>query len=332
MTATPMPSPTAPSAIGLWRAAQWVGVAATAALLAGLFVQPDLALDILWNVLIPLVPASLLISPAIWRNVCPLATLNTVSNGIAGKRPLAAAMIPRVGLVGIVLLVLMVPARRFVFNTDGVVLALTIAAVAVLAVALGAMFDLKAGFCNAICPVLPVERLYGQHPLVQIGNPRCLPCTMCTSRGCIDLNPGKSIAQTLGAARRSRAWLTSGYGVFAAAFPGFVVGYYTTQDGPWAAAGSVYLHVALWALGSYLAAVILVWLFKASAARATVVLAAAAAGLYYWFAAQTITTAFAIEGAATVAIRAVALALVVVWLWRAVPHTTHADSKSAAHA
>jgi nitrite reductase (NADH) large subunit len=332
MTAAPMPSPTEAPAVGLWRAAQWIGVVATAVLLAGLFVQQDLALDILWNVLIPLVPASLLISPAIWRNVCPLATLNTLSNGMAGRRPLVAGIIPRVGMVGIVLLVLMVPARRFVFNTDGVALALTIAAVAVLAVALGALFDLKAGFCNAICPVLPVERLYGQHPIVRIGNPRCTPCTMCTPRGCIDLNPGKSIAQTLGAARRSRAWLASGYGLFAGAFPGFVVGYYTTQDGAWTTAGSVYLHVAVWMLGSYLATAILVWLLKASAARAMVVLAAAAAGLYYWFAADTITTAFAIEGAATVAIRVVALALVVVWLWRAVPQTTHGDTNSVAHA
>lgn len=332
MTAAPMPSPTVPPAVSLWRAAQWVGVVATAVLLAGLFVRPELALDILWNVLIPLVPASLLISPAVWRNVCPLATLNTLSNGILGKRPLVAQLIPRVGMVGIVLLVLMVPARRFVFNTDGAVLALTIAVVAVLAVALGAMFDLKAGFCNAICPVLPVERLYGQHPLVQIGNPRCMPCTMCTPRGCIDLSPAKSIAQTLGPARRSHAWLANGYGIFAAAFPGFVVGYYTTQDGPWTAAGSVYLHVAVWVLGSYLATVLLVWLLRASAARAMAVLAAAAAGLYYWFAAETVTTAFAIEGVATVAIRVAAFALVAVWLWRAVPQTAHTDSNAVVHA
>jgi hypothetical protein len=307
-----------------------VGVLATVILLAGLLAQPDLALDVLWNILIPLVPASLLVSPAIWRNVCPLATLNTLTNRSAVHRTLTEKVLPGAGMIGIVLFVVMVSARRFLFNADGVVLAVTIVAVALLALVLGGFFQLKAGFCNSICPVLPVERLYGQHPLIRVSNPRCLPCTMCTARGCIDLNPGKSIAQTLGSARRSNAWLTTGYGVFAAAFPGFVVGYYTTQDGSLASAGSVYLHIAVWLLGSYLAVAAVVWLFRLSAARAMVLVAAVAAGLYYWFAADTITTAFAIQGAATVAIRAAALALVVVWLWRAFPRANHTNTHPVA--
>ena len=38
---------------------------------------------------------------------------------------------------------------------------------------LGRRGERKAGFCNALCPILPVERLYGQAPLVAAGNPRC---------------------------------------------------------------------------------------------------------------------------------------------------------------
>ena len=70
------------------------------------------------------------------------------------------------------------------------------------------------------------------------------------------------------------------------------MGYYTTQDGPLGTAGAVYGHVAYWALGSYVATVALVRLFKAGASRAMVVLGGAASGLYDWFAAATITTAF----------------------------------------
>lgn len=326
------PSPATPAGLGLWRTAQLLGVVATAILLAGLVTQPDLALDILWNVLIPLVPASLLISPAIWRNVCPLATLNLLTNRSSVSRTLTSGLLPGAGAIGIVLLVVMVPARRFLFNTDGLALAITIAAVAVLAMVLGGFFQLKAGFCNAVCPVLPVERLYGQYPLMRVNNPRCVPCTMCTTKGCIDLNPSKSIAQTFGSARRSHAWLLSGFGVFAAAFPGFVVGYNTTQDGLLATAGSVYLHIGVWALASYLATVLLVWLFRVSAVRAMVVLAAAAAGLYYWFAADTVTTAFEIQGVPTTAIRVVMLTLVAVWLWRAVQRVTQTNSHPVAHA
>lgn len=319
--------------MGLWKTAQVVGVLATIALLVGLLIKPDPSLDVLWNMLIPLVPASLLISPAIWRNVCPLATLHMVSNRASVSRTLTSRLLPGAGLIGIILLVVMVPARRFLFNTDGTVLAFTIVAVAALAIVLGGLFQLKAGFCNAICPVLPVERLYGQHPLIKVDNPRCVPCTMCTARGCIDLGPTKSIAQTLGDARRSHAWLTSGFGMFAAGFPGFVVGYYTVQDGPLAIAGSVYLNIALWALASYLVTAILVWTFKASVSQAMVLLAATAAGLYYWYAAATVTTAFEMQGIATLSIRVVALTLVAIWLWRAArraaPNKSHPGAAKA---
>jgi nitrite reductase (NADH) large subunit len=309
--------PVSPSAT-LWTTAQWVGVLATLLLLAGLIARPDTALTVLWNVLIPLVPASLLISPALWRNTCPLATLSMAAN--RSDRTLSATMLRRAGLMGILLLALMVPARRFLFNTDGTALAITIAAVVVLAIILGTAFQLKAGFCNAVCPVLPVERLYGQHPLVRVGNPRCTPCTMCTATGCLDLNPRKSIARTVGDSYHSSAWLTGGYGTFAAAFPGFVIGYYTTQDGSWASAGSVYLNVAMWAAISYVTTLIVVSTMKANAARTMTVLAAAAIGLYYWYAAAAVTTALDIRGVTTLGIRIAAFGLIAFWLWRAWAH------------
>ncbi len=69
--------PTSP----VWGAVQTAGVLATVGLISGLIWKPEPALNMLWNVVIPLVPASLLISPMLWRNSCPLATLNHVSSG-----------------------------------------------------------------------------------------------------------------------------------------------------------------------------------------------------------------------------------------------------------
>ena len=46
-------------------------------------------------------------------------------------------------------------------------------------------------------------------------------------------------------------------------------------------------------------------------------LAAIAIGTYYWFAADTVTTAFDMQGIVTVVIRVAALALVLVWLRQA---------------
>ena len=155
----------------LWKVAQVVGLLVTVGLLAALLLEPEIALLVLWSAAIPLLPATFLINPGLWRNVCPLATLNMFSGDIVGHRRLTARLIPPAGLLGIVLLAVMVPARRFLFNANAVALASTIAAVALAALVLGIFFEGKAGFCNSICPVLPVERLYGQSPLMQVSNP-----------------------------------------------------------------------------------------------------------------------------------------------------------------
>lgn len=296
---------------------QVAGVLATLLLVVTLVLRPDSALLVLWNVLIPLVPASLLLSPLLWRNVCPLATFTTAANGAFGRRPLGNGESLAAGTLGMVLLGVLVPARRFLFNTDGVALAVTIGVIGLLALVLGAFYDLKAGFCNAICPVLPVERLYGQRPLLQVGNPRCRPCTLCTHAGCIDLSPTKSIAQTLGRGRRSVRWLGRPFGVFAAAFPGFIIGYFTLQDGSLAAAPAVYLHVGLWSVGSFLVVAALVLIGRLTAARAMPTLAALAVGLYYWFTPATAVPALGGGEVAVAGVRVLLLALVGAWWLRA---------------
>lgn len=299
----------------LWTTAQLAGLAITVALIAGLSLGSQTALTVLWNLLIPLVPASLLISPAIWRNVCPLATLNMLTNREAGQRELTPKLARYSGIVGIFLLAILVPARRFLFNTDGLALAIVIVLVAVAALALGALFQMKAGFCNAICPVLPVERLYGQRPLLKIGNPRCPSCTLCTKTACIDLVPQKSIAQTLGGARDTHAWTFQPFGIFAAAFPGFVFAYYTTADVSLGGAGAVYLHVLIWAAVSYVLVTAAVRVFNLGAGPTLTVLAAAAAGLYYWYASPIVAETLGAAVVGTAALRVAALALVAVWLW-----------------
>jgi hypothetical protein len=303
--------------LGVWKLAQFFGIILTVVLLAGLLRAPELSLNILWNAVIPLLPAVFLIQPEIWRNACPLATLNVLSGRRRGTRTIGPDAARRFGAVGIVLLFAMVPARRFLFNTDGPALAATIAAVAVLALLMGFVFDMKAGFCNALCPVLPVERLYGQRPLFRVLNAHCAPCTLCTRRGCVDLGPAKSVEQTLGRASGPGRWLLTPYGAFAAAFPGFVIGYYTTTDVALSAAGSVYTHVGLWMLGSYVVIAALALALRIPGALATVPIAGLSFGLYYWFAAPVVTEALALAGWAPTTIRVVAFSLLAAWFWRA---------------
>jgi hypothetical protein len=304
-------------ATAFWRTAQILGVVVTLILIWGFIAQPDFTLPVFWNVLIPVLPASFLIAPALWRGTCPLATLNMLPNSRMGRRALPKRAIPTVNAFGIVLLVVLVPARRFLFNEHGIALAVVVIAVAVAALVLGTVFDAKAGFCNAICPVLSVEKLYGQHPLIELGNPHCALCLLCTPKGCMDLAPTKAALQALGPAQKSAAWLMTPFGIFAAAFPGFVVGYFTTTNGPLSAAPSIYLNVALWAGGSYLVVAVLVWLLKIRAAVVLPVLAAASIMLYYWFAAPTVAETLAIAPVGTLAIQSAAFVLIGAWLWRA---------------
>jgi len=306
----------------LWQAAQGLGLLLTVGLLVGLVQRPELTLNILWNAVVPVLPAVFLVSPAIWRNVCPLATLTVLPGGRLGGRTIREGTVRATLLVGMGLLLVLVPARRFLFNTHGVALAVTIAAVAGLALAAGFAFKRKAGFCNTICPVLPVERLYGQRPLVTVSNVRCVPCIGCTERGCIDLSPSDSLRTAVGPRWFSDWWPLSPFGGFAAAFPGFIVGYYTLANGPATQAAVVYRHVLAAMAASFVLVLLVMKTLRLGAAAGLPILAALGAGLYYWYAANVVTEAWGISGIATWGLRAAALTLILAWLVRALAAPT----------
>lgn len=301
----------------VWTSAQVLVLLITVVLLFGLVFRPAPALNLLWNLLIPVLPASFLVAPQFWRGICPLATLNQWTSGLLGRRRLAGRPLWAMNALGILLLALMVPARRIVFNENGPALAGTISLVALAALVLGTLFDGRGGFCNAICPVLPVERMYGQHPLVELRNRRCDRCTLCIPKGCLDLDPALSLPQALGPASGGRRWLVTAYGVFAGALPGFIVGYYTTANGTWSSAPDVYLRVFIWSAGSYLTTVGVVWTLGVPRQVALPVLAAVAIGLYYLWAAPLIASAAHLPAAGVMVCRAAAWALTVFWLIRA---------------
>jgi len=69
-----------------WSVLQLVAILATVALLAGMIVQPDLSLRLLWYVAIPILPATFFVNTAIWRNICPLATTRSAGNAPSRRR------------------------------------------------------------------------------------------------------------------------------------------------------------------------------------------------------------------------------------------------------
>lgn len=310
-------APALPLSSKSWKVAQYCVVAATCIVIGLLFQAPALSAKLFWNVLIPLLPLTFLITPVLWRSLCPLATLNMLSNGRVSRRKLAIPSLTQIGKIGLLLLIVMVPARRFLLNEHGMILGATILLVAATALVLGAVFDAKAGFCNTICPVLPVEKLYGQHPLWEMRNPRCTPCTLCTPKGCIDLAPKKAITRAIGKTSAPHGWLKTGYGIFAAAFPGFIIGYFVTPDSSIVFAGAIYLQIALWSLGSYLITTMLVRLVHLKAACTLPMLAAVSIGIYYWFTAPLVLSVFGLTEMSIMIFRSVLLAFIGFWLGRA---------------
>ena len=304
-----------PGFIRAWAIARWSAFTAVPLLLLWLVLDPERSLLVLWYAIIPVLPATFFVSTRIWRGICPLATLNELGNRPGRSPAISARQTYILSVSGLILFHLMVPARHFLFNQDGVVLAITILAVGGLAMLLGAMFPVRSAFCNALCPVLPVEQLYGQSPLLQMSRGRCLTCALCLKAGCLDLTD-KVLPLVLGPSRRSTRWIFTPHGAFFAALPGFIIGYNQVPDGSLASAGTVYGTTLGWSLAGYLvigAAMLLLHL----SSRVTLMMAAAlAGGLYYWYAGPSIATAFAVSPVAGTVIRTAGIGLVAFWLVR----------------
>lgn len=260
-----------------------------------LVVRPDLGLLLTWKILVPLVPAVLLFAPQIWRNLCPIGVVNQLPSklGFGGKNRLSARAQRNAPLVAIGLFFAIVPLRLTVFDQNGLALAVFVVALLAVAVVGGVLVTGKGGWCATLCPVLPVERLYGQQPILDAPHAHCDVCTGCI-RSCYDLKPERSLDELVKGRNGKTGILRRPTGFFGVAFPGFVLGYFTAAtDAVAAGAGTLgaYGWVFAFALASALLAGAVQWLTKASDRRMVQASAALAAGLYYWFTVPAIIAA-----------------------------------------
>ncbi|HJS48097.1 MAG TPA: hypothetical protein VJ773_08955 [Gemmatimonadales bacterium] len=60
-----------------WRLAQAAALLGLIGAGVALVAAPSLGLQLVWSAAVPVLPAVFLLGPALWRNVCPLATLGT---------------------------------------------------------------------------------------------------------------------------------------------------------------------------------------------------------------------------------------------------------------
>jgi len=166
-----------------WSIAQRALFLAGPGLILSLLLVPQLGLNVLWNGLIPLAPALVVIAPGAWRNVCPMASISLLPHklGLSQRRKPSKQTSARFFALASAALFVIVPLRHTVFDNNADATACLLIAASLMAFALGLRFDMRSAWCNALCPIHPVERLYGQAPAFAPANMRCPSCSGCSS-------------------------------------------------------------------------------------------------------------------------------------------------------
>ena len=303
--------------IWLWHVVRVLTVSTLVGLCALLVVRPATGLYVMWRVIAPVLPLLLILGPGLWRNACPLAAGNQLPRLLRFTRAVKPPswlkqhgyLVAVIGFLGIV------SSRRVVFDHNGPATAAVLGGALFVAFVGGTIFAGKSGWCSSICPLFPVQRLYGQTPFVTSPNSHCRPCVGC-AKNCYDFNP--KVAYQADMHDDDPRW-TAPRKFFAGCFPGVVVGYWTVTD---TRPGILYLTFFAYVLvsaGSFFAIEALVpWL---TASRLAVVYGATALSTFYWFGAPGVAGVVQDLSARPVPwlvlpLRATVIVLALIWVLR----------------
>ena len=173
----------------------------------------------------------------------------------------------------------------------------------------------KSGWCSTVCPLLPVQRIYGQTPFVTIANSHCQPCVGCV-KNCYDFNPKAAYLADLNDS--DPYW--SGYRkLFVGAFPGLIYAFFHVPEYPSASIGEILGRIAVYMLVSAGSFLILATFFKGSTHKLTTLYGAIAFSIFYWDGAPNLYAAWSdgpAPDAATWGLRAAFIAIAAAWLLR----------------
>jgi nitrite reductase (NADH) large subunit len=304
---------------GAWLVAQALAVTGVAALCVLLVARPAVGLQVLWRAILPVLPLLWVVAPGVWRNSCPLAATNQLPRRIGiGRATAPPAWLREAGfVVAVALFLILVPSRKVLFDRSGPASALLLIGAMAGAMAGGLLVRGKGGWCSSVCPLLPVQRLYGQTPFVTVPNSHCRPCVGC-AKNCYDFNP--RVAYQADLHDGDPRW-TAPRKFFVGCFPGVVLGFNLVTPPP--AAGPVRFYLAFFAVvlvsaGSFFALDALVRLRVSVLA---VSYGAAALCTYYWFSSMVLGgTVHALTGLPVLALawplRVVVFGVALVWMGR----------------
>jgi NADPH-dependent 2,4-dienoyl-CoA reductase/sulfur reductase-like enzyme/ferredoxin len=294
---------------GAWQAIRVVTLLGAIGLAMALVIAPDDGLYVMWKVVIPILPFLWLVVPGLWRNICPLSASNQTPRVLGLSKALTApAWLKEYGFViAAGLFIAFVSLRKIGLDDSGPASALLLLGALTGGFIGGTLLKGKSGWCSSICPLLPIQRLYGQTPYKLVANSHCTPCVGCT-KSCYDFNPKVAFLADLN--DPDPYW--GGYRkLFAAAFPGLVVAFFTLPEARGAdEIASLYGQLALYLGASIAIFFALDSLLKVSTHKLTTLFAAAGFSLFYWYASESWTEP------AMWAARAVAIALAAGWVLR----------------
>lgn len=209
----------------VWQAARVAVLVGAFGLVALLFFAPRIGLIAWWLFVLPCLPALLMLAPGVWRNLCPMATLNQLPRLFGFSRSLVVPewLRRQTVLIQAMLYFALISMRAPVFDHNGWAVGILFLVAFGAAFLGGVIFKGKSGWCGTFCPLMPIQRLYGQTPALVVPNSHCSTCVGCT-RNCIDFHPRLAVVTDV---RESDPYRLGQLKFFAGAFPGFVVAFFT---------------------------------------------------------------------------------------------------------
>jgi hypothetical protein len=273
-----------PVSINTWRIIQFTVWLIGAAILWFLIFRPAIGILLFWNILIPVAPALFVLALGVWRNVCPLATTNLLPRhlGLSKQKKMSQVQAGLFGLIAVIALYILVPLRHAVFNRNGMATAIMIIIMATIGIALGFIYEWKSAWCSGLCPIHPVEKLYGENVLVTVPNVQCRSCQNCVIP-CPDSTPNMHPA--VSDKTQFHSWSAT---LIVGGLPGFIWGWFHVPDvdgiSSFSELWSIY-QLPLFGLSISVCVYIMMkgLLAEHQAKNIVRVFAAASVSCYYWF-------------------------------------------------
>ena len=276
--------------VAFWSSLRILTLCGTLVVAAILIRHPDIGLRVFWGLMIPVVPALLVIAPGLWRQICPMAFLNQIPRmtHISAARDLPETGRKWAFAVAVLFFFVCIALRAPVLNHNGLIVGIGLFAVLLLALLGGLIFKGRSGWCGTFCPLGPIQRDYGQAPVLVVRNGYCENCVGC-QKNCYDFNPRAAV---FGDLYDDDPRYAGQRRFFMAMLPGIIFGYFLQDQhpayGPW-----IY---ALILIGSTCASVgvyqTLTSFFSVTPFRAANLFACIALMAFYAFAVPIVVRAF----------------------------------------